>query len=332
MSRATRTTPRRLDVPRVGVILVVLLGFGAPVAAKPTPAQKCTSAKGKAAAKAVAATLVCHARAAGKGTPVDAACVAKAEGTFVSAFGAAEARGGCPTAGDAGAVQAHVDQLVQQAVGTLPGGSTREAGRCAAAKRKAAGKNASATLRCHAKAIVKGTAVDGACLGKADGAFARTFVRAEAKSGCAAVDDADQVAAQVDAFVDGVLAVLVPTTTPTTTTSTTTVPTPVSFAADVQPIFSANCAFPGCHAAPVPMANMNLSAGLAYGNVVNVASFEVPTLVRVLPGDPANSYLYMKITNAPGIQGVPMPFGAFPLPAAQIATIGNWITQGARND
>jgi hypothetical protein len=63
------------------LVLVVLLAFVAPVAAKPTPAQKCTSAKVKAAAKGVAATLACHAKAAGKGTSVDAACVAKAEGT-----------------------------------------------------------------------------------------------------------------------------------------------------------------------------------------------------------------------------------------------------------
>jgi hypothetical protein len=106
---------------------------------------------------------------------------------------------------------------------------------------------------------------------------------------------------------------------------------PVSFAADVQPIFTASCALAGCHSGPAPIAAMNLSAGQAYANIVNVPSIEV-LLMRVLPGDPANSYLFMKITNAPGIIGVPMPFGAFPLPAAQITTIGNWIAQGALNN
>jgi hypothetical protein len=323
-----RTRPFSDAALALGLVLVL----SDPVTARPTPAQKCTSAKAKAAAREAAAKLGCHAKAASRGAVVDAGCLAEAEARFARAFATADAKGGCLTAGDAAAMEALVDAFAQQAVETLPGGTTREAGKCAAAKRKAAGKHASARLRCHAKAATKGTPPDGECLAKADGTFARAFGKAEAKGGCTTIGDADEVEAQADSFVDRVIALLAPTTTPTTTTSTTTMPAAVSFATHVQPIFSTNCALPGCHTGTFPAGSMNLSAGMAYGNTVNVASFEVPALVRVLPGDPANSYLYRKITNAPGIVGVPMPFGFFPLPASQIATIEDWITQGALND
>jgi hypothetical protein len=76
---------------------------------------------------------------------------------------------------------------------------------------------------------------------------------------------------------------------------------------------------------------MVLLAGQAYGNTVNVASVEMPQLRRVLPGDPASSYLYRKITGA-GITGDRMPLQQPPLSDAQIALVRNWILRGAPND
>jgi hypothetical protein len=54
---------------------------------------------------------------------------------------------------------------------------------------------------------------------------------------------------------------------------------------------------------------MNLSSGMAYAAIVGVASLEVPSLDRVAPGDPANSYLVRKINGGPSILGARMPLG-----------------------
>lgn len=108
-----------------------------------------------------------------------------------------------------------------------------------------------------------------------------------------------------------------------------------TFSADIQPIFTSNCALSGCHAASSPQQGQNLSAGQAYANIVNVQSMEVPTLLRVKPGAPDESYLVHKIQGTQGTvggTGGQMPLGGTPLSAAQIATIRAWITAGAQNN
>lgn len=186
--------------------------------------------------------------------------------------------------------------------------------RCAAAKLKAASKKAAAKLVCHKKAFLKGIPVDSLCLAKAEDKYLTAFAKAEAKGGCATVGDAAAVEALVDTFVGDAVAALKP---------------PVSFATTVQPIFSANCATSGCHSGAFPAGALNLAAGVAYGNIVGVASTQIPALQRVAAGDPVNSYLYQKLIDAPGIVGSPMPLGSFPLPEAQIDAIEAWIAQGA---
>ena len=106
----------------------------------------------------------------------------------------------------------------------------------------------------------------------------------------------------------------------------------VSFACDVQPIFSANCAESGCHAGPSPQRGMNLSAGQAYTNTVEVSSEEIPRLLRIEPANPDSSYLVMKLENAPGIVEQPMPLGRAPLAQSQIDIIRAWIDAGALNN
>ena len=66
----------------------------------------------------------------------------------------------------------------------------------------------------------------------------------------------------------------------------------------------------------------------SYANLVNVASHEVPSLKRVEPGDPDNSYLVQKIEGTAAVGGR-MPLGRAPLTAAQIALIRQWISEGA---
>jgi len=96
-------------------------------------------------------------------------------------------------------------------------------------------------------------------------------------------------------------------------------------------IFTPTCGQIGCHDALGQQSQMVLSAGRAYANTVNVASVEMPSLRRIAPGDPANSYLYRKITGS-GITGDRMPQSLPPLSDAQIKLVRDWIRRGAPND
>jgi hypothetical protein len=102
---------------------------------------------------------------------------------------------------------------------------------------------------------------------------------------------------------------------------------------DVQPVFSGNCAFSGCHAGASPAQGMNLGAGQTSSNVVNVASRELPTMNRVTPNQPDNSYLVHKIQGTHvdvGGSGSRMPLGRSPLSRDEIDLIRAWIEGGAR--
>jgi hypothetical protein len=109
----------------------------------------------------------------------------------------------------------------------------------------------------------------------------------------------------------------------------------VTLSGDVQPIFTANCAFSDCHAGSNPVLGQNLSTGQAYGSIVGVTSQEVPTLKRVLPFFPDSSYLVHKIQgtqSSVGGLGGRMPLGGAALTDEEIATIRAWITAGAPNN
>ena len=96
-------------------------------------------------------------------------------------------------------------------------------------------------------------------------------------------------------------------------------------------IFTPTCAQLGCHDTIGRQEQQILSSGRAYANTVGVASVEMPSLMRVTPGDPTNSYLYRKITGS-GITGDRMPQGLPPLTDAQIKLVRDWIRRGAPND
>ena len=114
----------------------------------------------------------------------------------------------------------------------------------------------------------------------------------------------------------------------------------VSFAHTIQPIFDRSCALAGCHVGPVPAQGQDLTAGASYSQSVNVPSTERPRLKRVVPGDPANSYVVRKIRGGPNISGVLMPQGCpgVPLNGAQCLTpdeviaIVQWIKECAQNN
>lgn len=98
----------------------------------------------------------------------------------------------------------------------------------------------------------------------------------------------------------------------------------------VQQVFTQSCALSGCHAGSAPQQGMNLSVGVAYANIVNVPSSEMPSLDRIEPDDPDNSYLVRKIEGT-GLQGR-MPLGGAPLSQQTIQLIRDWVSAGAPNN
>lgn len=103
---------------------------------------------------------------------------------------------------------------------------------------------------------------------------------------------------------------------------------PGGFTATVEPIFVAHCS---CHTTATS-AGLSLACGQGHGNLVGVASTQVPTIMRVVAGDPMTSYLWLKLNNAQGSvggTGVRMPKLGDPLTADELAAISDWIAAGA---
>jgi hypothetical protein len=102
-----------------------------------------------------------------------------------------------------------------------------------------------------------------------------------------------------------------------------------------QAVFTPRCA--GCHdgsrpaGGPLPGA-MDLRSGNSFASLVNRASLEQPALMRVKPGEPANSYVIHKLEGAAGISGARMPFGGPFLDEATIDQVESWIASGAPNN
>jgi hypothetical protein len=116
-------------------------------------------------------------------------------------------------------------------------------------------------------------------------------------------------------------------------TATQTVPEAPTFTEVNSEVFVPNCALSGCHSADSdPQLNgFVFPTGGAYEALVNVpATMAGQTLV--VPGDAQGSYLVLKVEDAIGIQGSPMPPPVGGLDPAQIAMIRAWIDAGAAND
>ena len=86
-----------------------------------------------------------------------------------------------------------------------------------------------------------------------------------------------------------------------------------------------------CHIGASAPEGLQLDAAHSYNLLVGVPSNEQPSLLRVKPGDPDNSYMVHKIEGLAGIFGGQMPLGETPLTPATIAAMKQWITDGAPN-
>lgn len=110
--------------------------------------------------------------------------------------------------------------------------------------------------------------------------------------------------------------------------------TAVTLSGDVQPLFERNCTTVGCHGGPEGQTGLDLTAGVAYGDLVDVDAFQVPSMKLVAPGDPDASYLMAKLKGtheAAGGGGDIMPPG-FGLAQNDVDLVAAWITAGAQDD
>lgn len=95
----------------------------------------------------------------------------------------------------------------------------------------------------------------------------------------------------------------------------------------------------GCHLSAPYAGGLNLTGAAAYTSLVGRPAVAAPALLRVQPGEPLSSFLWLKLDNqlpADHTQGFPMPIGAenfwTPLSAEQRALVYCWIRAGAQND
>lgn len=98
-------------------------------------------------------------------------------------------------------------------------------------------------------------------------------------------------------------------------------------------IFTPKCVNAGCH--PGGGAPMSLANGQSYNTLVGpggtgVTSSGYAPLLRVSPGNAANSVLYLKVSGT--TLGTIMPVGRPPLSAAEVTAIQTWINNGAQNN
>ena len=112
-----------------------------------------------------------------------------------------------------------------------------------------------------------------------------------------------------------------------------------TFASIQRDIFQASDSSgrPSCTSCHNPNGGAFRAVGLdlsteGHASLVGVASRQRPHVLRVAPGDPANSYLIQKIEAQADIVGMRMPQRGPFLTDGQIAIIERWIELGAKND
>jgi mono/diheme cytochrome c family protein len=105
--------------------------------------------------------------------------------------------------------------------------------------------------------------------------------------------------------------------------------TQISYAKDVEPIFLKHCS--ECHGGDSPKKGLDLTRDKGYANLLQHKSQEEPLMQLVKAGDPAASYLWLKVSHT-ATEGRGMPrtiFGAKKLPQDQLNAVRDWIIQGA---
>ena len=209
-----------------GSLAVMLLGAAG--ARGQVATGKCAAAKVTCAANRATGLLGCHSKAESKGVAVDPACVAKVAAKYSDpatgkgCMEKAEAKPPCAQTGDAVCRAAAVDSFVGAVVAAVdPTYPAPVLDKCSAGKKKCVATKVKALLGCYGKAAKNGSAVDPACLAKAQGKFdggadpaKGCFEKLEAKYGaasttpCRTFDDTAGVETTVDDFASSMSIVL----------------------------------------------------------------------------------------------------------------------------
>jgi len=102
-----------------------------------------------------------------------------------------------------------------------------------------------------------------------------------------------------------------------------------------QEIFDENCNAPSCHGSG-KKGNLSLVAGNSFEQLVGIRSTidkkNLPSFLRVKPGSPDSSILFIKIIAPDTNQGEVMPKGTDKLSQNSIDAIRQWILNGAPNN
>lgn len=104
---------------------------------------------------------------------------------------------------------------------------------------------------------------------------------------------------------------------------------------DIQDnIFDKSCANGACHAPPANAANLNLTYGQSYQDLVNRIprnpAAAAAGMKLIDPENPENSFLLTKLMESENLDfGGRMPYGMGPLHNAKIDALRTWITAGA---
>ena len=96
-----------------------------------------------------------------------------------------------------------------------------------------------------------------------------------------------------------------------------------TYDSEIQPIWDANCT--SCHGSS---GNLDLSQGVSYSNIVNVASSGYSGFLLVKPNDPMNSVMHQKIVGNSSF-GDRMPKNGTKLSTSDESKIMTWIQNGA---
>jgi hypothetical protein len=104
----------------------------------------------------------------------------------------------------------------------------------------------------------------------------------------------------------------------------------VTWAARISKILEFNCG--GCHNGTSPAADLLLVGDEVYARLLE-PSMQNPEMPLITPGEPEQSYLYLKLIGDSSIVGNPMPYnpltGMGTLSEAEIADVLTWISNGA---
>jgi hypothetical protein len=104
----------------------------------------------------------------------------------------------------------------------------------------------------------------------------------------------------------------------------------VTWSARISKILEFNCG--GCHGGQTPEAGLNLVGDDVYARLLE-PSTQNTAMPLITPGDPEQSYLFLKLIGDSTIVGNPMPYnpltGEGTLSEGEIADIQTWIVNGA---